>query len=56
MGVLALAKELGFKVVVLDDVGKDDWMKVEKNGTHWLRGFTWLKFSMTLTKLCKHAA
>jgi len=38
-GVLALAGELGFKVVVLNDVGKDDWMKVEKDGTHWVRGF-----------------
>jgi uncharacterized protein (DUF362 family) len=39
MGVLALARELGFKAVVLDDVGKDDWLKVEHEGTHWLRGF-----------------
>jgi uncharacterized protein (DUF362 family) len=39
MGVFALAKELGFKVVVLDDVSKDDWIKVGKEGTHWLRGF-----------------
>jgi uncharacterized protein (DUF362 family) len=39
MGVSALSSELGFKVVVLDNADKDDWMKVEKNGTHWLRGF-----------------
>ena len=39
MGVLALAKELEFKAVVLNGVGKDDWMKVEKDGTHWARGF-----------------
>jgi len=39
MGVLALAKELEFKAVVLNDVGKDDWIKVEKEGTHWARGF-----------------
>jgi uncharacterized protein (DUF362 family) len=39
MGVLALAKELGFTAIVLDDVHKDDWVKVEKEGTHWLRGF-----------------
>ena len=39
MGVLALSKELGFNAVVLDDVGKDDWLKVEKDGMHWLRGF-----------------
>ena len=39
MGVLALSKELGFKAVVLNDVGKDDWVKVGKEGTHWIRGF-----------------
>jgi uncharacterized protein (DUF362 family) len=39
MGVLALSKELGFKAVVLNDVGKDEWVKVEKEGTHWIRGF-----------------
>lgn len=39
MGVLDLANELGFKAVVLNDVAKEDWLKVEKAGTHWLRGF-----------------
>ena len=38
-GVFALANELGFKATVLDDVGKDDWLKISKEGTHWLRGF-----------------
>ncbi len=39
MGVLALSKELGFKAVVLNNVGKEDWVKVERGGTHWARGF-----------------
>jgi uncharacterized protein (DUF362 family) len=39
MGVLALAKELGFKAVALNPAGKDDWIKVEKDGTHWAMGF-----------------
>ena len=39
MGVLALSRELGFKAVVLNDVGKEDWLKVERGGTHWVRGF-----------------
>ena len=39
MGVLALSKELGFKAVVLNNVGKEDWLKVERGGTHWARGF-----------------
>lgn len=39
MGVLALSKELGFNAVVLDDVGKDAWVKFEHGKTHWLNGF-----------------
>lgn len=39
MGVLYLSRELGFETVVLNDVSKEDWLKVEKTGTHWLRGF-----------------
>ena len=39
MGVLALSRELGFKAVVLNDVGKEGWLKVERGGTHWARGF-----------------
>ncbi|MGD0202767.1 MAG: DUF362 domain-containing protein [Candidatus Bathyarchaeia archaeon] len=39
MGVLALSRELGFKAVVLNNVGKEDWLKVERGGTHWARGF-----------------
>ncbi|HUK85478.1 MAG TPA: DUF362 domain-containing protein [Candidatus Acidoferrum sp.] len=39
MGVFDLSKELGFNTVVLDDVGQQDWLKVERKGTHWIRGF-----------------
>ena len=39
MGVIGLSKELGFTAVVLDDVGKDGWVKFEREETHWLRGF-----------------
>jgi uncharacterized protein (DUF362 family) len=39
MGVIALSKELDFKTIVLDDVGKEEWLKVEHKGTHWLKGF-----------------
>jgi uncharacterized protein (DUF362 family) len=38
-GVLSLSKELGFTAVVLDKVRKEDWLKVERGDTHWLRGF-----------------
>lgn len=39
MGVLSLSREIGFNVIVLDHVSKEDWLKVEKGKTHWLRGF-----------------
>jgi uncharacterized protein (DUF362 family) len=39
MGVLALSRELGFKAVVLDEVGKEGWVKFERDDSHWLRGF-----------------
>ena len=39
MGVLDLSRELGFNAVVLDDVGKDGWIKFERGKTHWLNGF-----------------
>ena len=43
MGVLELSKELGFNVVVLDDVGKEDWIKFGRGESHWLRGFYFAK-------------
>ena len=39
MGVLGLSKELGFNTIILDDVGKDGWVKFERGKTHWLNGF-----------------
>jgi uncharacterized protein (DUF362 family) len=39
MGVLNLSQELGFNTVVLDDVGKDGWVKFDRGKTHWLNGF-----------------
>ncbi len=39
LGVFALSKKLGFKVVVLDDIGKEQWLNVDRTGTHWLKGF-----------------
>lgn len=38
-GVVDLSKEPGFKAVVLDNVGKEDWVKFERHENHWLRGF-----------------
>lgn len=39
MGVFELSHKLGFKVVVLDDEGKEDWVKIRGDKNHWLRGF-----------------
>jgi uncharacterized protein (DUF362 family) len=39
MGVLSLSKELGFKAVALNEAGKEDWLKVDREGTHWIKGF-----------------
>ena len=38
-GALDLSEELGFNVVVLDDVPKEEWVKIEHSGTHWVKGF-----------------
>jgi len=38
-GIFELADELDFQVMVLDELGKEDWVKFERKGTHWLRGF-----------------
>lgn len=39
MGVFDLAREMDFNIVVLDEMDQDEWVKIEKDGTHWLRGF-----------------
>jgi uncharacterized protein (DUF362 family) len=39
MGVFKLAEELGFQVVVLNEEDLESWVKIEKKGSHWLRGF-----------------
>ena len=37
--VYDLADEMGFEVVSLDEVGADDWTKVDAEGLHWSDGF-----------------
>ncbi len=39
MGVFELSDKLGFKIVVLDEEDRDEWVKIEKDGTHWVKGF-----------------
>ncbi len=38
-GVLALSHEMEFNAVVLDEASKDEWVKISREGTHWLKGF-----------------
>jgi uncharacterized protein (DUF362 family) len=38
-GVFRLAEELGFRAVVLDETGREGWMKVDEPGLHWEHGF-----------------
>jgi uncharacterized protein (DUF362 family) len=39
MGVFELSHELDFEVVVLDEKEKGDWVKIDGENNHWLRGF-----------------
>ncbi len=39
MGVFELSDKLGFEVIVLDEEDRDKWVKIEKDGTHWVKGF-----------------
>jgi uncharacterized protein (DUF362 family) len=38
-GIFQLAKELGPKVIVLDELSGDDWEMIQHPNTHWQRGF-----------------
>ena len=38
-GVVALAEELGFDIVNLQEMGTDGWMHVSPHGSHWRNGF-----------------
>jgi len=39
MGVFGLAEKLGFDVVVSDELANAEWVKIRREGTHWLKGF-----------------
>lgn len=39
MGVLELARKMNFNVVVLDELDKKEWVKIDRDRNHWLRGF-----------------
>jgi uncharacterized protein (DUF362 family) len=39
MGVFDLGEKSGFKVSVLDEEDKEEWVKIRGDNNHWLRGF-----------------
>jgi uncharacterized protein (DUF362 family) len=39
LGVMGLAGQHSFRVIILDEERHDRWQKVEKGNTHWLHGF-----------------
>ena len=38
-GCIALAEELGFAIVNLQEMGADGWLHVSPHGSHWRNGF-----------------
>jgi len=42
-GVFALAEELGFECLILDEMPKDRYVKVKPQGSHWINGFWFAK-------------
>jgi uncharacterized protein (DUF362 family) len=38
-GVFTLAQDLGFSVVVLDEIERNGWQEIQTPGLHWQRGF-----------------
>ena len=42
-GVFALAEQMGFECLILDEMPKDRYVKVKPPGSHWLNGFWFAK-------------
>lgn len=38
-GILEMAEELGFELLILDNLEADDWVLVQPTESHWSRGF-----------------
>jgi len=38
-GVFGLSEELGFEVIVLDELPPSGWLEIKADGLHWVRGF-----------------
>lgn len=50
-GVFGLAEKLSFKAVVLDELAQEEWVKIGRDGTHWLKGFFIAKLFLDVDKV-----
>ena len=39
LGIVSLAQELGFNVIVLNELDRSGWQEIQAAGLHWSRGF-----------------
>ena len=39
LGVFTLGEQLGFETIVFDELGADDWVRFQPDGSHWKKGF-----------------
>jgi uncharacterized protein (DUF362 family) len=42
-GVFALAEQMGFECLILDEMPKDRYVKIKPPGSHWINGFRFAK-------------
>ncbi len=50
-GVFGLSEKLGFNAVVLDELAREEWVKIDHDGTHWLKGFFIAKLFLDADKV-----
>jgi uncharacterized protein (DUF362 family) len=51
IGVMELSEKLGFEAVVLDELSKEEWVKINHMETHWLKGFYVAKLFLDADKI-----
>jgi uncharacterized protein (DUF362 family) len=52
MGVVKLSKQLGFEIIVLDELGEDDWVRFKPSvPIHWMRSFMVPKILLEADKI-----
>ena len=46
LGIFAMAEELGFEVLMLDQLAAKDWQMIQPDGGHWQRGFPFARAAL----------